>query len=266
MPSSLPLYLDAILEDFLEGHESRSIHLGYWPVGSKISGGLVAGQAQLDDLVIKAGDLADGLSVLDVACGLGGLIEKLNARYRRLELTGLNIDPRQLNICNRLRPKANNMFRWVEADASRLPFPDASFDRLFCVEAMFHFASRGEFLSEAFRVLKPEGRLVVTDILLIMPATAFLEVHAQLLAGYGPWPEPWIAPRQLVEHCANAGFTDIHLINITAETFPTYRFIMPSQGVLSSDPLARSLAALHGLHANGNLVYCLGSAHRHSWH
>jgi ubiquinone/menaquinone biosynthesis C-methylase UbiE len=266
MPSSLPLYLEAILEDFLEGHESRSIHLGYWPVGSKISGGLVAGQAQLDDLVIKAGDLADGLSVLDVACGLGGLIEKLNARYRRLELTGLNIDPRQLNICNRLRPKANNMFRWVEADASRLPFPDASFDRLFCVEAMFHFASRGEFLSEAFRVLKPEGRLVVTDILLIMPATAFLEVHAQLLAGYGPWPEPWIAPRQLVEHCANAGFTDIHLINITAETFPTYRFIMPSQGVLSSDPLARSLAALHGLHANGNLVYCLGSAHRHSWH
>ena len=50
--------------------------------------------------------------------------------------------------------------RLVRARAEDLPFPDASFDRLFCVNALHHFADRVRFFAEARRVLKPGGGLL----------------------------------------------------------------------------------------------------------
>ena len=48
----------------------------------------------------------------------------------------------------------------VQARAEDLPFPDASFDRLFCVNALHHFSDRQRFFAEARRVLKPGGGLL----------------------------------------------------------------------------------------------------------
>jgi ubiquinone/menaquinone biosynthesis C-methylase UbiE len=49
--------------------------------------------------------------------------------------------------------------------ATELDFPEASFDFILCVEAAFRFNTREEFLYEAKRVLKPRGRLVLSDII-----------------------------------------------------------------------------------------------------
>lgn len=277
MTAAVPLYLDAMLAAHASGRAGRSIHLGVWPPGTAAdrandrAADFAAAQARLDDLVIGAARLDDGLAVLDVACGLGGLVAALDARYRGLELTGVNLDPRQLDACHRLRQRPDTILRWVEADACRLPFADASFDRVFCIEAMFHFRSREAFVREAFRVLKPDGRLVVTDILLLPPADddAARAVHLDLLAAYGPWPEPWSSPSLLASQFAGAGFADIAITDLTAATLPSYRFLLPG-GLRPAgyadppplDPLGRSLAALHRLHSSGNLFYGCASARR----
>jgi len=50
--------------------------------------------------------------------------------------------------------------RLVRGRAEQLPFPDESFDRLFCVNALHHFDDRVQFFAEARRVLKPGGGLL----------------------------------------------------------------------------------------------------------
>ena len=48
----------------------------------------------------------------------------------------------------------------VRALAEDLPFGDASFDRIFCVNALHHFSDRARFFAEARRVLRPGGGLL----------------------------------------------------------------------------------------------------------
>lgn len=49
-----------------------------------------------------------------------------------------------------------------ECDAEKLPFPDAAFDTVIAAEVLFYLDNPDNFLSEAQRVLKPNGRLLLS--------------------------------------------------------------------------------------------------------
>ncbi len=116
---------------------------------------------QLYHRVAAAIDLA-GLAVLEVSCGRGGGALYLKGYLGPRLVIGLDQTETALAFCRRHRPDA--ALGLVCGDALALPFPDASFDVLLNVEASHCYPSLTEFLSEARRVLRPNGHLLYADM------------------------------------------------------------------------------------------------------
>lgn len=256
--SLLPPYFDELIDAYRRGAAGRSVHLGYWRDGD--DGDFARAQARLDQVVIDLAHIESGQSVLDVGCGFGGTLARINDTYQGMHLTGINIDQRQIDICRSIASRTGNDLTWQIADAGQLPFADASFDRVLCVEAMFHFASRHQFYAEAVRVLKPDGVLVGTDIL-ISPAarSAPFPIEAILQAGFGPWPDVWGADADhqalFLDH-ADAAVGEVR--DITAEVAPSHRYTAPPQASVAdanAPASMRASAALRWLHERAWLQY-----------
>jgi MPBQ/MSBQ methyltransferase len=271
VPPAVPRYFDYLIEAFRADNAGRHVHLGYWDDPPPLTAACSAqeftdAQARLTDVLIGMADLTAGQTVLDVGCGFGGTLEAA-AKWPSMRLTGVNIDRRQLDICRSVR-LAGNALSLVTADACTLPFRSQSFDRIFCVEAMFHFRDRAAFLREAAAVLRDGGRLVISDILLRNPGTnAGVDVAAveQLIrCEYGPWPQPWTAVDALLDGARQAGLALERSLDVTRQTLPTYRFTAPQplDATLDATLGLRSAGdALRWLHSEGYLSYlCLSFA------
>lgn len=132
-------------------------NFGYWATGATSQ--REASEALVDTLLARLPNKTG--SILDVACGLGASTKRLLRSYPPEMVTAINISDAQVATARQNAPGATVL----RMDAVKLAFADASFDAVICVEAAFHFDTRAAFLAEAFRVLKPGGGLVLSDIL-----------------------------------------------------------------------------------------------------
>ena len=253
-----PPYFDFLIPAFRAGAAGPDVHLGLWgdlplPTGPITSEEFAAAQARLTERAIEAGAITGARDMLDIGCGFGGLLARLADRCDA-DLVGVGNDPRQLDICRRLSPRVTI----VEADACELPFADSSFDRVFCLEAMFHFRARSAFLAEAARILKRGGHLVVTDILFSRSGEGLDtdRFAAILRADYGPWPEPWIDVAELIAMAESNGLAVEQFQDLTAAVLPSYRVIAP-QAWTGSFETATAGALMRWMHETGAMTYPL---------
>lgn len=102
----------------------------------------------------------DTTAILDVGCNVGALIGELSRRHPQARLAGVEINATALEVARRNHPSADIRHSGAEA----IPFPDASFDVVTCVEVLEHLPEplRPAAFREMRRVLRPGGRLVMT--------------------------------------------------------------------------------------------------------
>jgi SAM-dependent methyltransferase len=137
--------------------DSGFYNFGFWADGAASQ--REASEALVDRLAAAIPESTG--RVLDVACGMGASSARLAQSYPPEAITGINISDAQLAEARKRAP--GSTFRRM--DATKLDFPDDTFDAVICVEAAFHFDTRDDFLREALRVLKPGGMLTLSDIL-----------------------------------------------------------------------------------------------------
>jgi 2-polyprenyl-3-methyl-5-hydroxy-6-metoxy-1,4-benzoquinol methylase len=110
-------------------------------------------------------ELSPGKSLLDVACGSGGPALRI-ATKTGCSLMGVDMHEDAISTANSLAEQhglsGRAQFRVANA-AEPLPFPDAFFDAITCIDAINHLPDRPRVLSDWARLLKPGGRLLFTN-------------------------------------------------------------------------------------------------------
>ncbi len=102
---------------------------------------------------------------LEVGCGWGGPSALLAGLVPEVRIVGLDISPDHVHAARR-RAATNGLGQRVRhyvGDAQAIPFPDAVFDAVYGIETAFHYPRKHEFVHEARRVLRPNGRLALAD-------------------------------------------------------------------------------------------------------
>ena len=105
---------------------------------------------------VQALNLPRGAKILDAPCGDGEV---------SIELARLGFEISAVDMIDELLPDARAALdgRFRVADMTRpLPWPDASFDLILCVEGIEHLEDAFAFLREMRRLIKPGGILIVT--------------------------------------------------------------------------------------------------------
>jgi len=101
---------------------------------------------------------AGNVDVAEVGCGTGYWLADLHGRVRVMA----GVDP-SAEMLRRARAAAPAAYI-ARGRAEQLPWASARFDRLFCINALHHFAGRDAFMIEARRVVRPAGAIMIVGL------------------------------------------------------------------------------------------------------
>jgi len=116
-------------------------------------------------IIVDLAQPRPGERVLDVACGTGIVARIAAARVGPTgSVVGVDLNPGMLSVARSVVStdvRSDGPLHWQEASADKLPFPDGSFDVVYCQLGLQFFANRAAALREMRRVLDAEGRLAL---------------------------------------------------------------------------------------------------------
>jgi ubiquinone/menaquinone biosynthesis C-methylase UbiE len=104
-------------------------------------------------------NLRDGMRVLEIGAGTGVHGAHMLSRHD-LSYTGIDLSPEMIDLAKvRLGDRAD----LLTSPAEELPFPDGSFDAVFCCAVIHHLSDKAKGVSEMVRVVKPGGKVVMCE-------------------------------------------------------------------------------------------------------
>lgn len=174
------------------------------------------GLAATDELA-RGAHIASGTRVADFCAGLGGTVRYLAHRYGA-NVTGIELTPSRVAGALELTKRVGlqDKARVIEGNVMSVPLEDGTMDAVVSQEAFCHLPDPAKALSEAFRILRKDGRLAFTDWIANEPLSA--DDSHLMWEGMAIQPLRSIPDyRRLVE---GAGFKIDSVIDLTADWGP----------------------------------------------
>lgn len=206
------------------------LNLGYWPQAKTLDEACEA----LAALVADTAGMQEEDIVLDAGFGFADQDIYWARTYRPRQIIGLNITLSQVELARR-RVADLGLAGRIDlrvGSATQMPLAAGSVDKVVALESAFHFDTRERFFAEAYRVLRPGGRLVTADILPMPRAPGVLARAAQRwtwrqAAGKFLIPEAnAYGCEEYAERLAWAGFTAAEVVSIREQVYgPLHRYL-----------------------------------------
>jgi cyclopropane fatty-acyl-phospholipid synthase-like methyltransferase len=138
-----------------------ALHFGYWDDTTR---SLAQALARENEILARLARPDSGSLVLDAGCGVGGSAIYL-ARHFGCRVIGISLSGRQIARAraNAARRGVAGLTEFLVRDFSRSDLAERSFDLVWAIESVCHADDKSAFVREAYRLLKPGGRLVVAD-------------------------------------------------------------------------------------------------------
>lgn len=102
-------------------------------------------------------------SVLEIGTGKGRFLVELARHANSVTTLDISVEEQHFALLNALYGNVASKITFVLQDAAQLPWPDHSFDAAVTMNAMHHIAHFRQVLEEMLRVVKPGGKLVLSD-------------------------------------------------------------------------------------------------------
>ncbi len=169
-----------------------------------------------DTLILRNFDCQSGENLLEIGCGAGAVLGVLGQAFSSLQLAGIDLQAEQIEFAHRhLHHLGLSDITLKVGSIEQLPWSDYQFNYVYGIWILEHIKDPIPSLREAYRVLKPEGRIILneTDImtLLLYPDSLDYQYLQQalwdLLAQAG---NPYIG-RRLSYLLEKTGFQDIEI-------------------------------------------------------
>lgn len=178
---------------------------------------------RVNEVLADWANVTEGTKVLDAGCGLGNTTMWL-AQNRKADVTGITLVQKQVDTAYALAKKQNiTGANFQVADYLKTPFSDNSFDVVWACEALCHAPDKSLFYKEAFRVLKPGGRIVIAENL--RPSRPMSAENEKFLHDiFDAWAIPDLDTlEEHKQHAVNAGFINFQYKDVTKNVWVSYK-------------------------------------------
>jgi ubiquinone/menaquinone biosynthesis C-methylase UbiE len=211
----------------------------------------------------QALQLTPASSVLEIGCGSGRYALQLAATIG-CNVVGVDINDAGIRNANSLARARNLSDRvsFQQCDVAKaLTFNDVAFDAIFANDVLCHIPARPTLLSEISRVLKPRGRLLFSDALIIGGAVTHQEIATRSSIGYYIFTPPGHNERLI----QRAGFRLLEATDTTenaaaiAQRWRDARNqrrepLISMEGITTFDGLQQFLSCVHALCSERRLL------------